>query len=123
MKPSWGIFTAALVGLTVLLLSHLTRNLPETAQLQGAQGIDTNPLPDFARYDDVQQKKHAFFGYLEPMVRANNQRLLRERSRLLAMAATPSGQRGYADQRLVEGLAKYYEVDTGIAAEAQLKEL
>ena len=57
------------------------------------------------------------------MVRANNQRLLRERSRLLAMAATPSGQRGYADQRLVEGLAKYYEVDTGIAAEAQLKEL
>ena len=123
MKTSWGIFTAALIALTALLLSPLTRDVPEIAQLQGALGIDTNPLPDFAQYNDVRQKKQAFFGYLQPMVSANNQRLLQERRRLLAIAATPSDQRGYADQRLVEGLEKYYEVDAGIAAEAQLKEL
>ena len=123
MKTSWGIFTAALIALTALLLSPLTRDVPEIAQLQGALGIDTNPLPDFAQYNDVRQKKQACFGYLQPMVSANNQRLLQERRRLLAIAATPSDQWGYADQRLVEGLAKYYEVNTGIAAEAQLKEL
>ena len=85
MKTSWGIFTAALIALTALLLSPLTRDVPEIAQLQGALGIDTNPLTDFAQYNDVRQKKQAFFGYLQPMVRANNQRLLQERRRLLSL--------------------------------------
>ena len=60
MKTSWGIFTAALIALTALLLSPLTRDVPEIAQLQGALGIDTNPLPDFAQYNDLRQKSRRF---------------------------------------------------------------
>ena len=40
MKTSWGIFTAALIGLTALVLSPLTRNVPEIAQLQRARARD-----------------------------------------------------------------------------------
>ena len=123
MKASWKILATALIALMALLLSPLTRDIPAIAQLQGTLGVDTNPLPDFAQYSNVQQKKQAFFGYLQPMVNVNNQRLLQARRRLLAMAATPIDQLGYADQRFIENLAEYYEVETDIGAEAQLQEL
>jgi len=104
MKASWGILAAVLIVLTALLLSPLTRDIPAIAQLQGTLGIDTNPLPDFAQYSNVRQKKRAFIDYLHPMVSANNQRLLETRRRLLAMAATPMDQLRYADQSLLRVL-------------------
>ena len=32
-------------------------------------------LPDFAAISDVREKKPAFFGYLEPMIEAHNERV------------------------------------------------
>ena len=60
MKTSWGIFTAALIALTALLLSPLTRDVPEIAQLQDALGIDTNPLPDLRNTMTYAKKSRRF---------------------------------------------------------------
>ncbi|MFP4035090.1 MAG: glucosaminidase domain-containing protein [Desulfovermiculus sp.] len=44
--------------------------------------IDTK-LPDFSKYKDVEKKKKAFFNFLRPIVRKENQRVLRERAYVL----------------------------------------
>ena len=38
--------------------------------------MDNAPLPDFSQHTDVRAKKQAFFDYLQPIVAANNQRVL-----------------------------------------------
>ena len=68
MKAPWGFLAIVVTALAALALSPLARDIPATAQLQRALGIDVNPLPDFAQYSDVRQKKRAFFEYLRPMV-------------------------------------------------------
>ena len=42
-------------------------------------------LPDFTHYSDVQTKKQEFFNYMLPMVRHANNRILNDRSLLLAI--------------------------------------
>lgn len=44
--------------------------------------IDTK-LPDFSKYKDVEKKKKAFFNYLRPIVRKENQKVLQERAYVL----------------------------------------
>ena len=123
MKAPWGFLAIVVTALAALALSPLARDIPATAQLQRALGIDVNPLPDFAQYSDVRQKKRAFFEYLQPMVRANNQKLLEERRRLQAMTGTPSSELGFADKRLIRNLAEYYEVDAALPMDKQIQEL
>jgi Bax protein len=123
MKAPWGFLAIVVTALAALALSPLARDIAATAQLQRALGIDVNPLPDFAQYSDVRQKKQAFFEYLQPMVRANNQKLLEERRRLQAMTGTPSSELGFADKRLIRNLAEYYEVDAALPMDKQIQEL
>ncbi len=40
-------------------------------------------LPDFSKYSNVQEKKKAFFDFLRPIVRAENQKVLQERAYVL----------------------------------------
>ena len=47
---------------------------------------DSRPLPDFSRYDQVPELKQAFYDYLSPIVREENDRLREERRSLLALA-------------------------------------
>lgn len=44
--------------------------------------IDTK-LPDFSKYTDVEKKKEAFFNFLRPIVRKENQAVLKERAYVL----------------------------------------
>ena len=34
--------------------------------------LSSDPLPDFGQYQNVVEKKQAFFAYLQPLVTANN---------------------------------------------------
>lgn len=43
------------------------------------------PAADFQGYQDVAEKKRAFFNYLLPMIRSANQEIMNERAWLLAM--------------------------------------
>lgn len=85
--------------------------------------IDDSPLPDFSQYTDVKAKKQAFFSYLQPIVAANNQRILDDRARLGALAVASEEALSRADRRFLEGLVDRYEVDAAASSEDQRVEL
>lgn len=90
--------------------------------------IDTNPLPDFQQYSDVRAKKLAFFGYLQPIVEANNQRITQDRGRIREMQArvpqtTLRTNMAATDRRFLDSLVARYEVDPKLAPAQQIAAL
>lgn len=73
---------------------------------------DSDRLPDFGQFDRVENRKQAFFEYLAPMVEAENERVLGQRERLLALAdRIEAGESpGWLDRRWLRKLAEEYEV-------------
>lgn len=67
------------------------------------------PLPDFSQFERVQDKKAAFFGYMLPMITAENQRILAVRKQLLAIQ-----ERGYpvakANKKMLLDVAERYSI-------------
>ena len=49
--------------------------------------INSAPLPDFTQYQDVGQKKSAFFDYMLPMVIESNRKTLEQRAEIESFAA------------------------------------
>ncbi len=47
------------------------------------KGKAVSGAPNFTEYTDVNEKKHAFFSYLKPGIALENQRVLKERERLI----------------------------------------
>ena len=72
-----------------------------------------NRLPDFTVYSQADARKQAFFEYLAPLVRAENDRIREQRERLLALADNlgEEGQLGWFERNWVQGLAEQYEVE------------
>jgi len=72
----------------------------------------TTELPDFSQYTDVEERKLAFFGFLQPMIEAENQRILQQRAALLQIESKL--ERGQAlsqkDRVWLADLAEYYRV-------------
>ena len=85
--------------------------------------MDDSPLPDFSQYTDVKAKKQAFFDYLQPIVAANNQRILDDRARLYALADTSDEALSREDRRFLDKLVDRYEVDTAVNSNTQRTEL
>lgn len=56
----------------------------KTTRLKVPEGIESQ-LPDFTSYSDVEQKKQDFFDFIRPIVEQENQKVLEERARILAM--------------------------------------
>lgn len=69
-------------------------------------------LPDFSTISDIPERKQAFFGFLAPIVEAENERVLEQRERLLALTERiRAGERlGWLDRRWLDSLADFYEV-------------
>ena len=67
---------AALLFLGLVVLMY-TGTAPEPAPK-----VVYPELPDFAAISDVREKKQAFFGYLEPMIEAHNERVRMTRRQL-----------------------------------------
>ncbi len=77
-------------------------------------------LPDFSRFDDVQQMKLAFAAFLSPIVAEQNDTLLATRQELLRMQSRlDRGESlGFFARRRIKALAEQYE----LAADADLPE-
>ncbi|MFO7839012.1 MAG: glucosaminidase domain-containing protein [Desulfosalsimonadaceae bacterium] len=76
--------------------------------------IDTE-LPDFSRYDDVREKKTAFFNFLRPIVRKENREVLKERAYvLLKWQRFRKGEElSELEVQYLRRLAEKYRVDAG----------
>lgn len=71
------------------------------------------PLPDFDQIKEVSARKQAFFEYLAPVVATENQRVLRQRERLVELAERlQAGERlTWLDRRWLGRLAGEYDVN------------
>ena len=69
-------------------------------------------LPDFDAIDDISERKQAFFEFLTPLVIAENQRVLKQRERLLDLAVRLRAGKsvGWLDRRWLGQLAAEYDV-------------
>lgn len=69
-------------------------------------------LPDFSTISDVPERKQAFFEFLAPIVEAENERVMEQRERLLALAERirAGDKLGWLDRRWLDNLAEAYEV-------------
>lgn len=78
------------------------------------RALTTESLPDFRDYDDVAEKKDAFFTYLLPYVTQINTEILADRERLLKIRGqfVDSDSAGLFDDRFVRQLASDYDLET-----------
>lgn len=84
---------------------------------------DSRPLPDFSRFEQVPQLKQAFYEYLTPIVREQNDRLREERRTLLALADKQrlGEELNLLDRWKVKRLAAAYAVPGELALAEQLE--
>lgn len=89
-------------AIPALLLAWLSISLPGGGR-----------LPDFSAYTNVEARKAAFFAYLAPIVREENDRIRDLRRRLNRVAAELSGEGStdWWDRRFLERQAKRYSVE------------
>ncbi|MDA8786659.1 glucosaminidase domain-containing protein [Porticoccaceae bacterium] len=64
------------------------------------------PLPDFSQYQDVRQKKTAFFNYMLPLVTESNRQTLEQRAQLEMMAG--KAQLSAAERKMLSQFASQY---------------
>lgn len=87
--------------------------------------IPKQPLPDFNTIADVNEKKQAFFDYLRPHVKRENQRLLALREQLLDIAEKKQAQRRLSaeDYAFLYHLYDEFRLDVAETDERFLQEL
>ena len=83
--------------------------------------IDRNPLPDFSKYTQAQQKKRAFFEYILPLVQESNGRVIADR-KALELLAENSAELNFFQRRDLYQLAKKYFVSLEEKADSQVIE-
>jgi Bax protein len=67
------------------------------------------PMPDFREYVAGAERKAAFFEFVRPLIRAENDRLREDRKRLQAIVA--EADPGFFDRRWLAELAEQYGID------------
>ena len=81
------------------------------SEIPEAVSFINTPLPDFSQYTDVKQKKLDFFNYLLPIIKHENQNILKEREWLLAHS-NQSDETSQAQMNRILQLADKYDVST-----------
>ena len=82
---------------------------------------DRNPLPDFSQYNQVKEKKSAFFDYILPLVKHSNQLVIEDRKQLEVLAKNIDDL-SFFQQRELDGLAEDYFVDRENRSDLQIVE-
>lgn len=73
---------------------------------------EATPLPDFSQWPAGPERKERFFGFLRPLIEAENARVAAQRQRLLTLSA--NGYRlNRADRAWLRGLAQEYDLEAG----------
>lgn len=92
--PAWMAAGTVAVAIALVSMLWLTR---------------AEPLPDFDSIERIPARKQAFFEYLAPIVRSENERVVEQRRRLLELAESDS--QGWFDKRWLARLSADYEVE------------
>jgi len=81
------------------------------------QDLNTS-LPDFSQYNNVEEKKIEFFEFLKPIIKKENQRVLKERAFvLLKLKEVKNGMEPTPQEiDILEQLASKYRVNSGPSA-------
>ena len=86
-------------------------------------GASSEPLPDFSVYKDVKQKKSAFFGYILPLVEAQNTLIQRKRDKLLELKLLGVDEYSRSQRNFPTDLAKEYRLTVSEITPAEVKQL
>ena len=114
------VVTIAVVFSTLLLIvvlqQHSTQDVAEDIiSLENIHipptVVSKKPVPNFSDYDDVTEKKRAFFAYLQPEIQRQNEIVLKEREMVFALQETFSQQQAFNkhQQEAFNKLAKKYK--------------
>lgn len=106
--------------LTLVVSFLITFSLSITAQTERQDWVfdgvtrakQISKLPDFAKFTDVKQKKKAFFDFIRPMVKEENQILRNEHLRIkeLSVDLSAGEELSISNQEWLEEMAAYYRV-------------
>lgn len=80
-------------------------------------------LPDFSAYEDVKQKKAAFFAFMLPLVSAQNAEIQVQRQRLEELKHLSEEEYSRSHRRFLEGLAEYYRLDVERVTPIEVQQL
>lgn len=108
------IISAACLSLFILMgLIFYFQPKPSVVDNLPQVGHATDPVPDFKQFDDITEKKQAFFDYLRPAVDAQNDYLLRVRSYLQGLRAKVLAQEPLSrdQQEEIAWLVEEYRVE------------
>merc|ERR1711965_700734 len=83
----------------------------------------SNPIPDFTVYDNVKDKKLAFFGYMLPLVKEQNSLIKDQRERLLELRHLSVPEFSRAQEDLVTKLIKEYRVKSDQLSKEDINQL
>jgi Bax protein len=74
---------------------------------------ESEKLPDFNQFKQVQQKKNAFFNFIKPLIANENSRILTDKNQLsnLQNAFTQSKKLTIYQQKQLDYLTRYYRVE------------
>ena len=76
--------TVALAGIVAVawygVYNFESQNVKTSNEVNVVKGKAVSKAPDFSAYNDVDEKKHAFFAYLKPGIALENQRIAKERA-------------------------------------------
>lgn len=83
----------------------------------------SNPIPDFTVYDNVKDKKLAFFEYMLPLVKEQNSLIKDQRERLLELRHLSVSEFSRAQEDLVTKLIKEYRVKSDQLSKEDINQL
>lgn len=112
-----------LVSLVALFLPYFAKHQLYGTAFPEIEGIPPVPqvdryrsLPDFAGQDNVREKKEQFFGYLLPIIEAENLKILHKRAYLFSLEEDfTAGQLDPQQRERFEQLKSRYNVDDSLS--------
>ena len=116
----WWIFISVVCGFSFLY--PVFRHPPSIVPQPPIQSAETSiPMPDFSQYENVVDKKVAFFEYLRPEVERQNDYIIALRLQLQAMFNDyqSTGTLSSHDAKRLSWLIEEYNVDDSLSREQQ----
>jgi len=128
-SPSAQGLPTVVLGLMALMFAVNALRHVEHPPERARGGVSASPavseaalsadLPDLAAIESVSERKARFFGFLRPIVNAENQRIRAQRERLLDILADvrAGGALDSSRRQWLQRMADRYQVDAGTPAE------
>ncbi len=115
VKVGAGLFILLVAGLCLVQVNQDQSQSPSVGDLSKVEKPEVASAalgkPDFKTFTDVNEKKAAFFGYLQPKIDIENKRVLNERNALLAAKkALSDGSLTGEHHEYVTRIGKMYQI-------------